>query len=151
MNKIKRIIVYLIPGYEISKKIYNRYRKARFFLKIKMNVIAQILTYKNYKKYHCFISPKAEIEADINFPHPIGIVIGEGAKIGKNCTIYQNVTIGRKNKDLPEYPTIKDNVVIYCNSTIIGNIEIGENSIIGCNTVVLSSVNSNSKCVGVVK
>lgn len=148
---LKKIVKLLIPGCELSRKIYRRYSRARYFYKHNWDIVSNIITYNTYKKFHCFISPKAEIEADINFPHPIGIVIGEGAKIGKNCTIYQNVTIGRKNKDLPEYPTIKDNVVIYCNSTIIGNIEIGENSIIGCNTVVLSSVNSNSKCVGVVK
>ena len=72
-------------------------------------------------------------------------------KIGENCTIYQNVTLGRKNKDIAEYPSIGNNVTIYCNSTIVGNIEVGENSIIGCNTVVLKSVEPNSKCVGVVK
>ena len=84
-------------------------------------------------------------------PHPIGIVIGAGARIGENCVIYQNVTIGRKYRDIAEYPNIGDNVIIYCNSVLIGDINVGKNSVIGCNSVVLKSVDENSKCVGVVK
>lgn len=74
-----------------------------------------------------------------------------GVEIGDNVTIYQNVTLGRKNKEVAEYPKIEDNVVIYCNSTIIGNIKVGNNAIIGCNSLILKSVENNSICKGVVK
>lgn len=74
-----------------------------------------------------------------------------GVEIGENVTIYQNVTLGRRNRELPEYPKIGNNVVIYCNSTVIGDINVGENTIIGCNSLVLNSIKDNSVCKGVVK
>lgn len=148
---IKKIFNFLIPGKSISKKIYYRYKISNFFYRKKLTGIAKFCMYRLYKKYHCFISYKAIIENKIEFPHPIGIVIGEGVKIGNNCIIYQNVTLGRKNREISEYPQIGNNVIIYCNSTVIGDVSIGDNSIIGCNTVVLKSVIEGSKCVGVVK
>lgn len=148
---IKTFVRNLIPWNDRYKKIYKLYLKSHKWINNNNEFIANYYANKIYKKYNCFISPKAVIGKNLIIPHPIGIVIGEGVKIGDNCTIYQNVTIGRKNRGIPEYPEIKDNVIIYCNSTIIGNIEIGNNSIIGCNSIVLKSISENSKCSGVVK
>lgn len=148
---IKNIIKMIIPGYFISKKIYYRYKLSNFLYKHGLNILSQICTYRLYKKYNCCISGKAVIGKNVEFPHPVGIVIGEGVKIGDNCVIYQNVTLGRKNRDIADYPTIGNDVIIYCNSTVIGNVKIGDNSIIGCNTVVMKSVEKNSVCIGVVK
>lgn len=61
-------------------------------------------------------------------PHPIGIVLGGGAVIGGNLTLYQNVTIGMKNNG---YPIVGDNVTIYCNSVVVGKVIIGSCSVIG--------------------
>ena len=72
-------------------------------------------------------------------------MIGEGAKIGDNVVIYQNVTIGRKNRETPDYPSIGNNVIIYSNSIILGNVRIGDNTTIGCNTIVLKSIENNGK------
>lgn len=148
---IKKVLKLLLPGYEISKKIYYRYKIAHFFYKKGLNILANWFSYRIYRKYNCCISYKAKIGKKIDFPHPIGIVIGEGVEIGDNCVIYQNVTLGRKDREIAEYPVLGNNVIIYCNSTLIGNIKIGDNAIIGCNSVVLKSVEKNSKCVGVVK
>ena len=151
MKLIKELIKRIIPWIDQEKKIYRLYLKSNKAFKKNNIMLAQYYSYRIYKKYGCYIAPSAQIAKELKFPHPIGIVIGEGVIIGKSCTIYQNVTIGRKNKSVPEYPTIGDNVTIYCNSTLIGNINIGDNVIIGCNSVVLKSVKENSKCVGVVK
>jgi len=86
-----------------------------------------------------------------NFPHPIGIIIGRGVKIGKNCTIYQNVTIGAKTVEESTnnfYPQIGDNVIIGANAVIIGNIIIGDNAYVGAGSVVTKSVNENDWVVG---
>ena len=67
------------------------------------------------------------------FPHPVGIVISKFATVGKNCTIYQNVTIGKgkfSEKNNTDVPVIGDNVVIYANSVIIGGVKIGNNAVI---------------------
>lgn len=149
--KFKEIIKWVIPWKNQDKKIYKIYKKSRkSFLKGK-KFFAYYYSHKIYKKYGCCISPKAEIGSNLMLPHPLGIVIGEGVKIGDNCTIYQNVTLGRKNKDIPEYPIIEDGVTIYCNSSVVGNITIGKETVIGCNSIVLKSVEPNSRCVGVVK
>ena len=93
----------------------------------------------------------SKIKGKILFPHPVGIVIGEGSIIDKNVTIYQNVTIGRKNQNIAEYPIISKDVVIYANSTIIGNVTIGQGAVIGCNSVILRNVKDGEVVYGIVK
>ena len=79
------------------------------------------------------------------FPHPVGIVIAKGVIVGKNCTIFQNVTIGCKKY---KTPVIGDNVCIYPNSIIFGDITIGDNAIIGAGAVVLKDVPANAVVAG---
>lgn len=148
---LKDIIRYFIPWIDLDKKIYNLYMKSHKAIRKNNRKIAEYYAYKISKKYNCYIAPSAQIGKNLILPHPIGIVIGEGVKIGDNCVIYQNVTLGRKNRDIAEYPTIGNDVIIYCNSTVIGNLEIGDNSTIGCNAVVMKSVEKNTVCTGVVK
>lgn len=85
------------------------------------------------------------------FKHPVGIVIHPSVEIGKNCTIYQNVTIGygKKNKETNRrVPTIKNNVKIYSNAVVIGGITIGNNAKIGAGSVVINDVPDNATVVG---
>lgn len=83
------------------------------------------------------------------FPHPIGIVIHPKVKIGKNCTIFQNVTIGQgKSIDGCDIPQIGSNVTIYANAVIIGGIKIGDNAVIGTGSVVLKDVPDNTVFAG---
>ena len=82
-------------------------------------------------------------------PHPIGIVIAKNATLGKNCTIYQNVTIGAKTRELAKlgkkhFPTIGDNVTIYAGACVIGGIKVGNNVTIGANTVVVKDIPDNA-------
>lgn len=88
------------------------------------------------------------IKMKVFFPHPIGIVIGKFVTLGSNCKIYQNVTIGSKYGAMDSYPTIGDNVTIFPNSCIIGNIKIGNNVIIGAGSVVVCDVADNSIVAG---
>lgn len=84
---------------------------------------------------------------ETKFPHPVGMVIGEGVNIGKQCIIYQNVTIGTKD-GLAPYPKIGNNVTIYAGACIIGAVEIGNRVVVGANSVVLSDVPDDSIVVG---
>ena len=144
----------------IHKKLYRDYKKYHKKCTSKNHIASKWLrekqkdyyTHKLYKKYHCFISLRAQINENTTFPHPIGIIIGDGAKIGKNCTIYQNVTIGRRNPKNPEdIAIIGDNVLIGCNSIILGNIHIGNNAKIAAGSIVLRDVKPNETVHGVVK
>ena len=65
-----------------------------------------------------------------------------GAKsVGKDCWINQQVTIGYSNDS--DSPTIKDNVVIYAGAKVIGNVTVGNNSIVGANAVVIKNIPDN--------
>lgn len=104
--------------------------------------IKKILTYR----YGIFIGNNVEIGKGLILPHPQGIVIGNNVRIGDNVTIYQQVTIGRKNG---EYPVIKSDCVIYAGAKVIGGIIISKGSIIGANAVVLNSTDMNGIYAGV--
>ena len=83
-------------------------------------------------------------------PHQgLGVVIGPDVKIGENCTIYQNVTLGAKHNGKDRgFPTIGNNVLIGCGSICLGTILIGDNVVIGANSVVIKSINNNEIVAG---
>ena len=88
----------------------------------------------------------------VAFPHPIGIVIGDGVKIGQRVTIYQNVTIGLK-RNFPGvnesfYPTIDDDVTVYAGAVIVGAIHVGERSVVGANALLSCDVPPDSVVIG---
>ena len=90
-------------------------------------------------------------EQNTYFPHPVGIVIHPDVKIGKNCTIYQYVTIGRgkyieKNKS--DVTALGDNVKIYANSVVTNGIKVGNNVTIGAGSIVLKDVPDNTVVAG---
>lgn len=71
------------------------------------------------------------------FRHPIGIVTTRHFKIGTNCEIFQNVTIGRKRES---FPVLGNNVKVFPSSCILGKAVIGNNSIIGAGSIVVDQV-----------
>jgi len=81
-------------------------------------------------------------------PHPIGIVIGKGVTLGYGCIIYQNVTLGVKYFGCQKYPTLGNNVIVYAGASIIGDVVIGNNCIIGAGCIVNKSIPSNMVAYG---
>ena len=78
---------------------------------------------------------------ELIFPHYGTIVINGNAKIGDNAIIFQSVTIGSvAGKGIPK---IGNNVTIYPNSIIIGNVTIGDNVIIGAESVIYRDIPDN--------
>ena len=137
------------------KKYFNSlYLLVRLTISSICNMFLSIYCYRNIKIYlsnHFTIGIWKLYKQKTLFPHPVGIVIGIDVSIGKGCIIYQNVTIGTKdtnNTINPKYPKIGNNVIIYPNSIIIGDIEIGDNSIIGAGAVVLNNVPEDCVVVG---
>ncbi|MAQ30842.1 MAG: serine O-acetyltransferase [Erythrobacter sp.] len=94
------------------------------------------------------ISPTATIGGGFYLPHPFAIVIGDGAVIGRNVSIYQNVTIGQRNADNAAMARIEDNVYIGAGAVILGGVTVGAGAIIGANAVVLQDVPAGARAVG---
>ena len=114
---------------------------------------ARILELVNHFICACSVSVDAEIGHGTVFYHRgIGCVVHPKSIIGEDCKIFQGVTIGSKwsgSNCLGEAPRIGNNVMIGTGAVILGDIDIGDNSIIGANAVVTHSIPENSLAVGV--
>ena len=96
------------------------------------------------------IHPGAQIGQGLFIDHGMGVVIGETSIIGNNVLLYQGVTLGGTGKETGKrHPTLGDNIVVGAGAKILGNIQIGSNSYIGANAVVLNTVPPNTTVVGV--
>ena len=96
------------------------------------------------------IHPGATIGRRFFIDHGMGVVIGETAEIGNDCMLYQGVTLGgRSMEQTKRHPTLRDGVVIGAGAKVIGPVEIGEQSAVGANAVVVKSAPPNSVLVGV--
>jgi len=96
------------------------------------------------------IHPGATIGRGLFIDHGMGVVIGETTIIGKNVTLFQGVTLGGTGKETGKrHPTLEDNIVVGAGAKVLGNINIGPNSYIGANAVVIKNVPPNTTVVGV--
>ena len=97
------------------------------------------------------IPDTAQIDGCLTLPHGLsGVFISKGAVIGRNCTVFQQVTIGSNAiEGSKSYgaPRIGDNVYIGAGAKIIGGVTVGDNVRIGANCVVTESVPANSTVV----
>ncbi|MFH1255757.1 MAG: serine O-acetyltransferase EpsC [Candidatus Diapherotrites archaeon] len=96
------------------------------------------------------IHPGAEIGESFFIDHGTGTVIGETTKIGKNCVVFQQVTLGGTGKHKGKrHPTLGDNVYVGVGSILLGPIKAGENAKIGANSFVLMhDIPANATVVG---
>ncbi|WP_027160193.1 serine O-acetyltransferase [Methylobacter luteus] len=96
------------------------------------------------------IHPGAQIGRRFFIDHGMGVVIGETAVIGDDCTLYHGVTLGgttwQKGK---RHPTLHNGVVIGAGAKVLGPIEIGQGARVGSNSVVLKSVPAGATVVGI--
>ena len=94
------------------------------------------------------IAPAAKIGPGFRISHGVGLVIGNGARLGANVLLMQQVTIGAPSQARIEaMPMVGDNVTIGAGARLIGKISIGENTFIGTNAVVTQDIPANSKVV----
>ncbi len=102
---------------------------------------------------HCTgieIHPGAKIGKGLVIDHGMGVVIGETAEIGDNCTLYQGVTLGGTGKDIGKrHPTLGNGVMVGAGAKILGPFKIGDNSKIAANAVVLEEIPENCTAVGI--
>ena len=136
----------LYPGFHIliSHRIAHwLYEHKRFLIARWVSQVGRALT-------GIEIHPGAKIGRGLMIDHGMGIVIGETAEVGDNCTIYHGVTLGGTGHDKGKrHPTIGNNVLIATGAKVLGPFKVGDNSNIGANAVVLQEVPPNSTVVGV--
>lgn len=87
--------------------------------------------------YPIAFSSYATAGPGLYIPHFQGVVVGSGVRMGDNCHIYQQVTLGQ-NRDA--YPVLGDGVIVYAGAKIVGGVHIGDGAIIGANSVVTRDV-----------
>jgi len=139
-------VILLYPGFHA---IFF-HRIAHWFYKKKMFFIARFISQLSRFLTGIEIHPGAKIGRGLFIDHGMGVVIGETAEIGDNCTIYHGVTLGGTGKDKGKrHPTIGNNVLISTGAKVLGPFKVGDNSKIGANAVVLNEVEPNTTVVGV--
>lgn len=96
------------------------------------------------------IHPGARIGRRLFIDHGMGVVIGETAEIGDDCTLYHGVTLGGTSWEKGKrHPTLGVDVVIGAGAKVLGPITIGDSVRIGSNAVVLKDVQAGSTVVGI--
>ncbi len=143
-NVFEAIILY--PGFHaifFHRIAHFLYSKKLFFLARLISQIARHLT-------GIEIHPGAKIGRKLFMDHGMGIVIGETATIGDNCTIYHNSTLGGTGKDkYKRHPDLGNNVMVGSGAKVLGPIKIGNNVKVGANSVVLKNIPDNVTVVGI--
>ena len=96
------------------------------------------------------IHPGAAIGRRVFIDHGMGVVVGETAEIGDDCTIYQGVTLGGTSltKGAKRHPTLGRGVIVGANSQVLGGFTVGDGARVGSNAVVLKAVPPGATAVG---
>lgn len=139
-------VIFLYPGFQalfMHRFAHWFYKRKRFFIARWISQFSRFITGID-------IHPGAVIGNGLFMDHGTGIVIGETAEIGDNCTIYHGVTLGGTGKDRGKrHPTIGNNVLLSAGAKILGPFKVGDNARVGANAVVLREVEPNTTVIGV--
>jgi serine O-acetyltransferase len=126
------------------------HRLAHWLWRIRMRWLARFVSHCSRFLTGIEIHPGAKIGRRVFIDHGMGVVIGETAEVGDDCTLYHGVTLGgttwHKGK---RHPTLKEGVVIGAGAKVLGPIVIGEGAKIGSNAVLVKDVPPGATAVGI--
>ena len=120
----------------------THYRLAHALHRLGVPILPRLITEMAHSATGIDIHPGAEIGEYFSIDHGTGVVIGETCVIGDHVRLYQGVTLGAKSFKFdaagnilrePRHPILEDRVVVYSNSSILGRVRIGHDSVIGGN------------------
>ncbi|WP_294578110.1 serine O-acetyltransferase EpsC [uncultured Thomasclavelia sp.] len=126
----------------------NNFLWTKLHLKLLARLLSQIARFFTGIEIH----PGATIGKRLFIDHGMGVVIGETTIIGDDCVLYQGVTlggVGTGEHKVKRHPTLLNNVMVSAGAKVIGDVTIGNNTILGAQTVVLKDVPDNCTVVGV--
>jgi len=139
-------VLLLYPG--VQALFY--YRIAHQLYRMRLFLVARMISQWARWLTGIEIHPGAQIGRRLFIDHGMGVVIGETAIVGDDCTIYHGVTLGGKHGiEGKRHPTIKNNVTLGSNSQIIGNITLGNHVTVGAGAVVTKDVIDYLTVVGI--
>ena len=126
----------------------NHFLWTKLHLKLLARLLSQVARFLTGIEIH----PGATIGKRLFIDHGMGVVIGETTIIGDDCVLYQGVTlggVGTGEHKVKRHPTLLNNVMVSAGAKVIGDVTVGNNSIVGAQTVVLKDVPDNCTVVGV--
>jgi len=140
----------ILLTYSGMHAVWN-YRVAHFFWKIKLKLLARIISNIGRIITGVEIHPGATIGKNFVIDHGVGTVIGETSRIGNNVLIFHQVTLGGTGNESKtrRHPTVCHGAMIAAGAKILGDIKVGTYSRIGANAVVLKDVPDYSTAVGI--
>ena len=130
------------------------YRTANRMFRLGIPILPRFITELAHSATGIDIHPAASIGEYFAIDHGTGIVIGATAVIGHHVMLYQGVTLGARNfkyddkghpLNVPRHPILEDNVTVYSNTSILGNVRIGHDTIIGGNVWLTHDVPPHSR------
>ncbi len=126
------------------------HRLANWFWRHRMRLLGRLVSQLTRWLTGVEIHPGATLGRRVFIDHGMGVVIGETAIVGDDVMLYHGVTLGgTSGQRVKRHPTIGDRVVIGASAKVLGDIEIGANSAVGANAVVLRSMPAHSTIVGI--
>ncbi len=143
-------VVLCYPGI----RVMLHYRTAHELLELEVPVAPRLLTEMAHSATGIDIHPGAQIGKYFAIDHGTGVVIGATTVIGHHVMLYQGVTLGARNirydhdgrpVDEPRHPILEDNVTVYANTTILGRVIIGHDTVVGGNVWLTHSVPPRSR------
>jgi len=130
-------------------------RMAHFLYKQGVRIVPRIITEHAHSLTGIDIHPGAKIGPAFFIDHGTGVVIGETCVIGSHVKLYQGVTLGAKSfpldehgnpvKGIKRHPNLGNHVIIYAETTVLGDINIGDGAVIGANKWITQDVPPYSK------
>ena len=131
-------------------KALSHHRLANRLYKMRLKLLARIVSQYSRHRTGIEIHPAAEIAPGVFIDHGMGVVIGETAQVGEGSVIYQGVTLGGTGKHSGKrHPTVGQRCVISAGAKVLGNITIGDCAKVGAGAVVLRDVPAHATVVGV--
>jgi serine O-acetyltransferase len=140
-------VVFCYPGFQAL--LYHRlahwlWGQRCFFLGRFVSHLGRVMT-------GIEIHPGARIGKRLFIDHGMGVVIGETAEIGDDCTLYQDVTLGGTSlgRGTKRHPTLGNNVIVSSGAQVLGPFRVGDGARIGAQAVVLHEVPDGATMVGI--
>lgn len=140
-------LVLLEPGFQLALSI--RLQEAAIRVPLAGRLLRRLLWYGATISTGCHIAPDARIGGGLYMPHPTGIVIGAGTVVGSHVTLFQQVTLGRREPERAGVPSLGDHCRISAGAKVLGDIALGDHVTVGANAVVLGDIPAGHTAVGI--